>query len=161
MLFCLKFVECGECGRDVSVLVEAYASEEASFSTIMALQKGLCPSSDLDLETEDDVKECQQFMEDFMPIALRQIADYVIGNRRKFCNELFDVCTLDQTNEVRNSILFIKYGNCSWVRFDSLNSKNYISLLRKSTNSYQRSVFIAVCQWTTCVDHLNTSLIRR
>ena len=102
----LKFVECGECGRDVSVLVEAYASEEASFSTIMALQKGLCPSSDLDLGTEDDVKECQQFMEDFMPIALRQIADYVIGNRRKFCNELFDVCTLDQTNEVRNSILF-------------------------------------------------------
>jgi len=94
-----QFVECGECGRDVSVLVEAYASEEASFSTIMALQKGLCPSSDLDLETEDDVKECQQFMEDFMPIALRQIADYVIGNRRKFCNELFDVCTLDQTNE--------------------------------------------------------------
>ena len=104
--FCLKFVECGECGRDVSVLVEAYASEEASFSTIMALQKGLCPSSDLDLETEDDVKECQQFMEDFMPIALRQIADYVIGNRRKFCNELFDVCTLDPTNEVRNFILF-------------------------------------------------------
>ena len=101
MLFCLKFVECGECGRDVSVLVEAYASEEASFSTIMALQKGLCPSSDLDLETEDDVKECQQFMEDFMPIALRQIADYVIGNRRKFCNELFDVCTLDPTNEVK------------------------------------------------------------
>ena len=104
----LKFVECGECGRDVSVLVEAYASEEASFSTIMALQKGLCPSSDLDLETEDDVKECQQFMEDFMPIALRQIADYVIGNRRKFCNELFDVCTLDPTNEVRNGILLPK-----------------------------------------------------
>ena len=87
------------------MLVEAYASEEASFSTIMALQKGLCPSSDLDLETEDDVKECQQFMEDFMPNALRQIADYVIGNRRKFCNELFDVCTLDQTNEVKKSML--------------------------------------------------------
>ena len=67
----------------------------------MALQKGLCPSSDLDLGTEDNVKECQEFMEYFMPPALRLIAEYVRGNSPQFCNELFNVCTEPNENEVR------------------------------------------------------------
>ena len=105
LLIFYQFSECGECQRDVSVLVEAYASEEATFSTIMALQKGLCPSSDLDLGTEDQVKECQEFMEYFMPPALRLIAEYVRGNSPQFCNELFSVCTDEPNeNEVRNKI---------------------------------------------------------
>ena len=92
--------------RDVSVLVEAYASEEASSSTIMALQKGLCPSVDLNLETDEEIQECQEFMETFMPVALELIAKYVTGTSRQYCNDLFDVCNV-QTDAVSELIHFL------------------------------------------------------
>ena len=95
--FSISSWDCKKCKRDIIGLTNGYASESGSKDIINTVQGDLfCKSRLLNLGSEENVQECQDFMQTFIPAALKSIAEQVKEYSHYHCYNLFDeICILE------------------------------------------------------------------
>ena len=90
-IFSSELWDCKQCKRDLSSLLEGYASEESTNEIIGVLQNDFCPNPDLDLGDEENIEDCQSFMPLFIPEAMKQLSQMVTEHSPVLCHKLFDI----------------------------------------------------------------------
>ena len=92
--------DCDQCKTGVYVLAAAYASREGSKEiTKMVQGDAFCKSWLLNLGNAKKIKDCQEFLQTFIPAVLRTAAKMAAIFGHKICNQAFDdLCSLQPYN---------------------------------------------------------------
>ena len=95
---------CEKCKNSVSGLVTAYASEEGANEVTELVQgDAFCKSRLLNLGSDEKINECQIFLQNFIPAALKEVAKKVTEDSHYLCLDLFDeICSKDENKQVSN-----------------------------------------------------------
>ena len=88
--------DCDQCKTGVYVLAAAYASREVSNEiTKMVQGDAFCKSQLLSLANDKNIKDCQDFLQTFIPAVLKTAAKMAAIFGHNICNQAFDdLCTL-------------------------------------------------------------------
>ena len=86
---------CDKCKSDISGLTKGYA--EGSEELIKTLKGDtFCESRLLNLGSDEKIKECQDFLEIYVPNVLLSISEKVAEDSHLLCYDLYDeICPLD------------------------------------------------------------------
>ena len=106
--FFRRISNCDECKSGISGLTKGYA--EGSEELIKTLKGDtFCESRLLNLGSDERIKECQDFLEIYIPNVLLSISEKVAEDSHLLCYDLYDeICPLD-ADLVSNNFMVIEF----------------------------------------------------
>ena len=109
IVFFRGITSCDKCKKNIGGLTKKYA--EGSEELIKTLKGDtFCESRLLNLGSEEKMKECQDFLEIYIPNVLLSISEKVAEDSHLLCYDLYDeICPLD-ADLVRNINNFMIIG---------------------------------------------------